>query len=278
MPPKRSHFDPTATFTSLRGLSHIITFCGIVNIVELVIVMAMQYLDNWALMHYQLPSSHLHPFFDWYLANQDLFTLLYYGGMIVFLLWIYQAYRNLYALDQETEVTPGNVVAGCIFPIANLYVPYVRMRELWQKVIDANNWQLVKTWWGSFILGVILYYIPRFIFPYADLEHLTYGKNLVSVVSVTTFFYTAAALSLIAFYAMALRLVQAISKAEAEKLLSLPATKADHSQALLPGQIDPESTGKTGIGTKITFGIIGVTIISVIVLILVYVLYLAFPI
>lgn len=276
MSPKRSHFDPTASFTPLKVLSSIITFCCTIAIIELVVVTAMLYLDNWALLHNQIPSIHLNPFFKWYLANQDLFTLLFYGGLIVFLIWIYQAYRNLYALDQETETTPGDVAIGCILPIANLWRPYVHMRELWQKMIDANNWQLVKTWWAAFIFTGIIFYIPQLIFPNISNESLLLSTDFASIISTTTFFYTVAAICMLSFFVMTMKLVQTISNTQAEKLLTLPTTKADHSQALLPGQPDPTSTGKTGIGTKITLGIIGITVLSVVILMIVYVIALTF--
>lgn len=272
---KRSHFDPTVTFTPLKGLASIITFCCTVGIVELVLIMAMFYLDNWSILYNQIPNSYINPLFAWYLNNQDLFTLLFYGGLIVFLLWMYQAYRNLYALDQETETTPGDVVIGCILPIANLWRPYVHMRELWQKMIDANNWQVVKIWWLAFVFTGTIFYIPQLIFPNLTNASLLKDTGFVNVISITTFFYTVASICMMSFYVMTVKLVRTVSKAQHEKLLTLPTTKTDHSQALLPGQTDPTSTGKTGIGTKITLGMIWFTIASVVLLSLVYIVYVA---
>ncbi len=272
---KQTHFDPTATFTSLKGLSGIITFCGVVAIIELVIVMAIFYTDNWALLHYRLPTSHLNPFFVWFIQNADVFSLCFLGGIMAFLLWFYQAYRNLYALDHETDTTPGIVLAGCIVPVANLWAPYIRMRELWQKVIDVNNWQLVKTWWAASIMGGIAYYIPQLIFPYGDIERMIYGQNLVSVISITTFFYTVATICLISFLIMTIKLVHTISTVEAEKQAKLPTTKGDHSQAQNPDSEAKIAAAGHGIGTKIVFGIISLTIGSVIILVVAYALYLA---
>ncbi len=272
---KQAHFDPTATFASLKGLSTIITVCGIIAIIELVIVMAMLYVENWALMHYLLPTSHLNPFFAWFIQNADVFTLFFLGGSMAFLLWFYQAYRNLYALDYETDTTPGIVLVGCIFPVANLWSPYIRMRELWQKVIDPSNWQVVKTWWATSIVAGIAYYIPQFIFPYGDIDRMIYGANSVSVISITTFFYTIATICLIGFLILTIKIVHIISTAEAVKLEALPTTKIDHSNAQNPeSEAEIAATGY-GIGTKIVLGTISLTLGIVVFFVIAYAIYLA---
>ncbi len=272
---KQTHFDPTASFASLKGLSSIIRVCNIVAIIELVIVMAMLYVDNWALLHYRLPTSHLNSFFVWFMRNADVFSLFFLGGIMAFLLWFYQAYRNLYALDHETDTTPGIVLAGCIFPVANLWLPYIRMRELWQKVIDPSNWQLVKTWWATSIMAGIAYYIPQFIFPYGDIDRMIYDQNSVSVISITTVFYTIATICLIVFLILTIKIVGIISTAEAVKLKSPPTTSIDHSQAQNPDSEAKIAATGYGIGTKIVFGMISLTLGIVVFFVIAYAIYLA---
>lgn len=273
---KKSHFEPNVTFTSLKALSAIIHFCAGVAIIEIVFTTAILFLTHWELLHRNAPTAiFTNPIFNWYLINEDLFALLFVGGLIVFLIWFYQAYRNLYALDQETATTPGIVLVGCIIPIANLREPYIRMRELWQKVVDPAQWQLVKLWWAALVVGSISYYVPQLLFPDADREIAVYGKDFISIISVSTFFYTVSALSLIAFFLFTLKLVHTITQVEEEKLKTLPAKRNDHTLAVTPDSETQILAAPQGIGSKIMLGSI-VLVVALTVLVLLALLIDAF--
>lgn len=80
------------------------------------------------------------------------------AGAIVFLVWLYRAYANLFPLGAEhLNSTPGWAVGVYFIPIFNLFRPYQVMAELWRKS-DVNVWTteaksaaIVGWWWGGCI-------------------------------------------------------------------------------------------------------------------------------
>ena len=99
----------------------------------------------------------------------ELTQSLYYGvfafTVIVFLMWVHRANRNLPALEtMGREFTPAWSV-GCFFvPIANLVWPYQAMVEIargsdpQQGSVGDHTWQrprsspLVPLWWTAFLI------------------------------------------------------------------------------------------------------------------------------
>ena len=85
---------------------------------------------------------------------------------ILFLVWIYRAYRNLSALGASGLRYSANwAVGGWFIPIMNLWRPYQVTAEIWKASDpDCNEpegeaWQtasvspLVKLWWALWIIG-----------------------------------------------------------------------------------------------------------------------------
>ncbi len=263
--PKKSHFQLNVPFTSLKTLSLFLSIYGVVAIAEICLVTLVVFIGNWALLNNNPAIFNWlnNPIISWYDHNASLFDSLFWAAVVVFLIWFYQAYRNLYALDQETDTTPGIVVGECLVPIVNLRGPYINMREIWQKVVDSTNWQTVKTWWGALIIGSIAYSIAITLHTSASFELNT--TQDIQLISIATFFYTVCSLCFIAFIVLLLKIVHTISICQSERLASLPTTKADHSQALLPGA---EGPGKAGIASKIMLG----TVIAVVVIMVLFII------
>ncbi len=261
LPQKKSYFQLNVPFTSLKTLSMLLSIYGVVAIAEICLVTLVVFIGNWALLNNNPGIFNWlnNPIISWYDHNASLFDSLFWAAVVIFLVWFYQAYRNLYALDQETANTPGAVIGECIVPIVNLRGPYINMREIWQKVVDPTNWQTVKTWWGSAITGSIAYYIAITLHTSTTIS-LNSAQD-IQLISIATFFYMVASLCYIAFIILLLKIVHTISITQTERLATLPTTKADHSQAILPGS---ESTGKAGIASKIMLGaVIAVPVILV---------------
>jgi hypothetical protein len=91
------------------------------------------------------------------LAGATLLLLL--AGMILWLVWLHRAYRNLPALTgRPTKLTPGGAVGGNLIPFLNLVrIPQV-MIELWNDSdpADEKSSVLVLTWWICWIASGII--------------------------------------------------------------------------------------------------------------------------
>lgn len=62
-----------------------------------------------------------------------LMTLVIIGTITLFMIWTYRASANIHALGgQGIRFTPGWAVAWYWIPIANLWMPYQVMREIWR--------------------------------------------------------------------------------------------------------------------------------------------------
>lgn len=61
--------------------------------------------------------------------------MIYLATIVFFLLWLYQAHKNLRAFDPwcRTNYSAGMAVGSFFIPFVNLALPYVAVREVWQK-------------------------------------------------------------------------------------------------------------------------------------------------
>jgi len=83
--------------------------------------------------------------------------------LVVYLIWLFQAKRRSIELGaSNVEYTPGLAV-GCHFiPIANLFMPYKAMAELWKASLNPADWQSqrvtpgVAAWWTPWIFGTLV--------------------------------------------------------------------------------------------------------------------------
>lgn len=85
---------------------------------------------------------------------------------VLFLVWLWRAYRNLPALGStSTELTPGAAVLGWFLPLANLVRGYASVRHLWIESqpgratlpsgeVLPRRARLVGWWWGFYILSL----------------------------------------------------------------------------------------------------------------------------
>lgn len=89
--------------------------------------------------------------------------VVYVGSVIAIAMWIHRAHKRLQQADVAgLEFSPGWAVGWYFIPFANLIKPYQAMRELWTTshatsdhfAVDAPD--LLKVWWGTWIVGNIL--------------------------------------------------------------------------------------------------------------------------
>lgn len=97
--------------------------------------------------------------------------LVYLAFFVAFLLWLYRANKNLAALGNppsRIEFTPGWAVGWFFIPLAQFYMPYKAVREVWEKSDPAIKTEddfmftptgssvLLPVWWVSWIVMSLL--------------------------------------------------------------------------------------------------------------------------
>ena len=93
-------------------------------------------------------------------------SLLPYVALLVFLiayfLWLHRAARNLRDGVEGMRFSPAFHVAAYFVPLVNLVVPFLAMRELWNRshgeppeLADAGG-GAVASWWACWIAATLL--------------------------------------------------------------------------------------------------------------------------
>lgn len=147
---------------------------------------------------------------------------------ILFLVWINQAYKNLYTfIGAGLKFSPGWAVGGFFVPVLNLWRPYEVMREIWRaSSADASgqrngSWRsgelptILGIWWGIWIAALLLYMVARI-----TVGNVSTADDLVDsawVILVADLFLVAAA-------ALTIATVQAFTARQVEAYRSLKDT------------------------------------------------------
>ena len=90
--------------------------------------------------------------------RQQLIGIAQLGFMILngilILIWIYRANVSARGLGAELETSPGWAVGWFFIPIANLYMPFDALRDLWKGSANPARWRdepvpglLFWSWW-----------------------------------------------------------------------------------------------------------------------------------
>jgi hypothetical protein len=96
-------------------------------------------------------------------------TVLYIAYLVVFLMWIYRADKNLRSLRAAgLSFTPGWAVGWFFVPFMNLFRPYQVVSEIWKAsdpkvdTTDDTSWKAVATapivgcWWVLFLISTFV--------------------------------------------------------------------------------------------------------------------------
>jgi hypothetical protein len=103
-----------------------------------------------------------------------------WAAIVLFLVWIYRAARNVRALGREgMTITPGWCVGWFFVPVAMLFMPYRAMGEI-AATSDAQERGQVPTfvlgWWLLFVGDRILSVLRGIALGHADLAtHITFA-------------------------------------------------------------------------------------------------------
>lgn len=93
------------------------------------------------------------------------FFVVFIVTVVLYLMWLHRAYRNLQALGQQTDRSPGWAVGWWFIPIASLFMPYLTVKELYEKsdFQENNSSPIVGVWWITYILSGIIGWAANFM-------------------------------------------------------------------------------------------------------------------
>lgn len=105
--------------------------------------------------------------------------LLTLATLVCFFVWVYRAVRNLRDANVATEFSPGWSVGWFFIPIANLFMAYRAIRELWHRsggetdapgsIFSAPEpTPLIGVWWGAWLINTIVSNIGGRIYDNAE--------------------------------------------------------------------------------------------------------------
>lgn len=89
---------------------------------------------------------------------------VYLATVVVFLMWLYRVSNNVAAFGVPRQTSGGWAVGSFFVPIANLFIPYQAIREIWNKSDPAavNSFSYTASppgffpaWWGFWIISNI---------------------------------------------------------------------------------------------------------------------------
>ena len=95
---------------------------------------------------------------------------VYLATIVVYIVWLHRAYKNVPALGAQTEHSPGWAIGAWFIPFLNLIRPYQIVKETWVKSdpgVDfstgyadagpgARAATLVGVWWGFWIVSNVV--------------------------------------------------------------------------------------------------------------------------
>ena len=90
-------------------------------------------------------------------------SLVSLATALAFFIWLYRANANVRALGAEDMMgTPGLGVGWFFIPLANLFMPYMTVRDVWRASARPRDWQAehapvtILLWWSCWLAGSIL--------------------------------------------------------------------------------------------------------------------------
>lgn len=159
--------------------------------------------------------------------------------VVTFLIWMYQAHRNLPATGAHNlEYSPGWAIGGFFVPILNLLRPFQVMREIWkasdpdQESVEGDYWKYSDTtpalgfWWFA-CLGAGFISIVSFIMAWSiawenELSSLSLAALANRMLTATLLKIVSEILRVIAAV-LAILLIKGITARQEEKMSRAPA-------------------------------------------------------
>ncbi|MEU8003985.1 DUF4328 domain-containing protein [Catellatospora sp. NPDC049111] len=89
-------------------------------------------------------------------AGERLSLLASLLAAAAFVVWLHQARRAAGRLGGALEWAPGWAVGGWFIPVANLFIPYRVVRDVWRAGGPLAPRAPVRRWWASVLITVLL--------------------------------------------------------------------------------------------------------------------------
>ena len=83
-----------------------------------------------------------------------LYALGLLGWLIAFLMWQYRAVKNARIVSGDSRSGPGMSVAWWFIPIANLFMPWLVLRDLWARTVRSTS-PVAGAFWLLWLAGSI---------------------------------------------------------------------------------------------------------------------------
>ena len=110
---------------------------------------------------------------------------LFWLAILMVALWIHRAAANARALSSGMDVSPGWAVGWYFVPIANLFLPFRAMDQIWRISHDPEAWRrkptptIIRWWWtfwvASSLLGAVISFTQR-----SGAMVVSYGAGVMS--------------------------------------------------------------------------------------------------
>lgn len=123
------------------------------------------------------------------------FTAVFILSIVLVAMWLHRAHANLHEGSVEgLEFTPNWAVGWYFVPIANLFMPFKAMRELWNASHGKHDFfgspapTLVRAWWAAWIVGNVVDTIGTriLLLEGGDADSLAVGNGLAAAGTVAT--------------------------------------------------------------------------------------------
>lgn len=93
-------------------------------------------------------------YLTWAIAAATLFILALNGT------WLYRATANAQARAGASDaISPRMAVGWYVVPIANLWMPYRAMRQIWQATVGLSDGdaspRLLRIWWSAWLVSIL---------------------------------------------------------------------------------------------------------------------------
>lgn len=106
---------------------------------------------------------------------------LFWITVVIFLIWVYRAYKNLIGLGADgLSSSPGWAVGSWFVPVVNIFKPYQIMQEIWTNSDpdyeeefgflseQGAGTSLVGYWWGTYLVSNVTAYLAQLSNPLSD--------------------------------------------------------------------------------------------------------------
>lgn len=125
----------------------------------------------------------------------SLESLVRFGLIIMFLIWLYRCHKNLPALGAENlEFSPGWAVGWWFIPFLCLYKPFQVVREVWNESdpdvapddirfhVAPGAPTLMVLWWALFLIGNFISSVPNFFWGHLESFREGFRSALIATI------------------------------------------------------------------------------------------------